>query len=40
MVDAVVRGQTDERDAYALRFALTLGRLLGRRGRIADGGGE
>ncbi len=27
---------TDPRDAYALRLALTLGRLLGRRGRTDD----
>ena len=31
---------TDPRDAYALRLALTLGRLLGRRGRTDESGGD
>ena len=31
---------TDPRDAYALRLALTLGRLLGRRDRTDESGGD
>ena len=36
VADLTGHSPTDPRDAYALRLALTLGRLLGRRGRTDD----